>query len=163
LRGRKAVWAVLALLVALAPAATSAGTPPRPDPCKGCVLALHYPASGPKSMASVIANRLGPGRHHTRGFRKRTDVDGYAAFADCGHVTRSEVALVRIWNPTARSWTRTLRLEAADCQAPGDRPALARRGVEVEVDAATAVRAGFYWTGRSGWGTTWAQIVGFVR
>jgi hypothetical protein len=98
-------------------------------------IAMHY---YPGLFATVARNR---------GMTLRKDVDGYASRQSCSELGR--VVQARIRNPWTGAWGPWKRYQIVDCSARKHLVYQRSIGLILEVDYASAAKAGFVFFGRS--------------
>lgn len=98
-------------------------------------IAMHY---YPGLFATVARNR---------GMTLRKDVDGYASRQSCAELGR--VVEARIRNPRTGAWGPWKRYQIVDCSARKHLAYQRSIGLILEVDYASAAKAGFVYRGRS--------------
>jgi hypothetical protein len=96
---------------------------------------MHY---YPGLFATVARNR---------GMTLRKDVDGYASRPSCSELGR--VVEARIRNPRTGVWGPWKRYQIVDCSARKHLAYQRSIGLILEVDYASAAKAGFVYRGRS--------------
>jgi hypothetical protein len=120
--------------------AKSTATAKSPAPAKSTApvergIAMHY---YPGLFATVARNR---------GMTLRKDVDGYASRQNCSELGR--VVQARIRNPWTGAWGPWKRYQIVDCSARKHLAYQRKIGLILEVDYASAAKAGFVYFGRS--------------
>ena len=109
------------------------------------------PAKSTAKVERGIAMHYYPGLFatvaHNRGMTLRKDVDGYASRQSCAELGR--VVQARIRNPRTGVWGPWKRYQIVDCSARKHLAYQRSIGLILEVDYASAAKAGFVYRGRS--------------
>jgi hypothetical protein len=135
IRGLMLIAALVPITLALQPLAKQ--SPTVAEKPTTLVAVQSYPVAGIAKYYSAGMMRTVANNRH---MRLRTDVDGYAAVAACGKI--SSIVMASVGTLPAR------RYQVLDCSQTRDLAAHAREGLILEVDYATARRAGLLQTGR---------------